>query len=211
MKSLLSVIIKNDTTMNTNHKKGHLTKSGPIDWDKLMGLVRKLEKDESYLLASYITLSMFSGFRVSDIRLIRYDQIIGQTKLAITETKTSKLRTIDLNDELVEKITKYYSLMGRTNPNGYILESSRSKGQSVNVSYLNKALKLLNVSYGLKHDNFTTHTLRRSFSLHVYNAYGRSEHSLVLLSKVLSHSSISITREYIGLEQEAITNVYLNL
>jgi integrase len=208
---LLSIIIKNDTIMSTNHKKGHLTKSGPMSWDKLMGLVRKLEKDEKYLLASYITLSQFSGFRVSDIRLIRYDQIVGQTKLSITETKTGKLRTIDLNDELVEKITKYYSLMGRTNPSGFILESSRSKGQSVNVSYLNKALKLLNMSYGLKHDNFTTHTLRRSFGKKIYETYGKSEHSLVLLSKVFSHSAISITREYIGLEQEAITNVYLNL
>lgn len=197
--------------MNGNHKKGQTTKSGPMDWDKLMGLVRKLEKDENYLLASYITLSMFLGLRVSDIRSIRYSQIIGQTKILITEKKTGKVRDIDLNPEVVEKITKYYAIMERANPDGFVLESSRSKGQSVQVSFLNKALKLANMSYGLKHSNFTTHTLRRSFGKKVYETYGKSEHSLVLLSKVFSHSSVSITREYIGLEKEAISNVYLSL
>jgi len=129
----------------------------------------------------------------------------------VTETKTGKTREIDLNEDLVERLTKYYHLMKRTNPNGFILEGTRSNGEPVQVSYLNKALKKLNLKYALKHPNFTTHTLRRSFSLRVYQSYGRSEHSLVLLSKVLSHSSISVTREYIGLEQEAISNVYLGL
>lgn len=197
--------------MRANHKKGHTTKSLPIDWDKLMGLVRSLEKDGNYLMAGYLTTGMFLGLRVSDLRLLKYSDIIGQSKLKVTEIKTGKLREIDLNNELVDKITRYFKLMRRTNPEGFILEGPRSGGRSIQVSYLNKALKKLNFSYGLKHENFTTHTIRRSFGKKVYESYGKSEHSLVLLSKVFSHSAISITREYIGIEQEAITNVYLNL
>lgn len=195
----------------SNHKKGHLTKSGPMDFNQLLGLVRELERDENYLMASYVSLAMFTGLRVSDVRMVRYNQIIGKTSFTITEQKTGKTREIDINPELQEKIEKYFRLMNRINLKGFILEGKRSNGESVKVSYLNKQLKKLNFKHCLKHPNFTTHTLRRSFGKAIYEKFGKSEHSLVLLSKVFSHSSIAITREYIGLEKEMIANVYLSL
>lgn len=203
--------IKTTIMRTSNHKKGHLTKSGPMTFDQLFGLVRNLERDGNYLMASYVTLSMFTGLRVSDVRTIRYCSIIGKNKFTVTEQKTGKTREIDVNPELEEKLTKYFHLLGRTNINGYVLEGARSNGEPVTVSYINKQLKKLNFQYALKHDNFTTHTMRRSFGKKVYETYGCSEHSLVLLSKIFSHSSVAITREYIGLQQEEITNVYLNL
>ncbi len=57
----------------------------------------------------------------------------------------------------------------------------------------------------------SSHTLRKSFARRVYENMNQSEDALVLLSEIFSHSSVSITRRYLGIRRETIANVYLSL
>ena len=47
--------------------------------------------------------------------------------------------------------------------------------------------------------------------MRVYEKYGQSENALITLSQIFNHSSIAMTRKYIGITQEKIKAVYLNL
>ena len=56
-------------------------------------------------------------------------------------------------------------------------------------------------------DPIGTHTLRKTFGYHAY----QQGTDVTLLQKVFNHSAPSITLRYIGITQDDIDNVYLNL
>lgn len=66
---------------------------------------------------------------------------------------------------------------------------------------LNAACKKLHLDI-----NIGTHSLRKTFGYHFYKKYK----DIILLQKILNHSTPSITLCYIGLEQEKIEEKYRN-
>ena len=84
-------------------------------------------------------------------------------------------------------------------------------GGSVTVSYVNKRLKFLFDKYNVLVKNPSSHTLRKTFGKRVYESDNKSERALIYLSEIFSHSSIVITRKYIGITQEQIADVYLSI
>lgn len=85
------------------------------------------------------------------------------------------------------------------------------KGEKVSIQYINRLLKKTFSDYGVKTQNASTHTLRKTFGKRVWEMDGKSERSLIYLSQIFNHSSVSITRRYIGIVEEDIRNIYLSL
>ena len=54
----------------------------------------------------------------------------------------------------------------------------------------------------------STHFMRKSFGRKVYSNNNESEHALVLLMDIFNHSSLQITKRYLGIRQEEIYDVY---
>ena len=71
-----------------------------------------------------------------------------------------------------------------------------------NLDFLNRAA----ISVGIK-EKIGSHTLRKTFAYFTYN----SGIDLSLIQKVLNHSAPSITLNYIGITQDQMDDVYLNL
>jgi len=57
----------------------------------------------------------------------------------------------------------------------------------------------------------SSHSLRKSFGRRVWENDGESERSLIYLSEIFNHSSIQMTRIYLGIRQEELNEVYLSL
>ena len=64
---------------------------------------------------------------------------------------------------------------------------------------------------GLIGIKYSTHSFRKSFGRRIWSNNSDSEKSLVLLSQIFNHSSIAITRRYLGIREEEVKNVYLSL
>ena len=47
-----------------------------LQWDEAMNLIRKLAKDGNYKMSLLIALGCFTGLRISDIRSLRWSQIL---------------------------------------------------------------------------------------------------------------------------------------
>jgi site-specific recombinase XerD len=60
-------------------------------------------------------------------------------------------------------------------------------------------------------NNISSHSLRKSFGNRVYVSNGKTDAILHLLSEMFNHSSVSITRKYLGIKQEQYDNIYLSL
>ena len=83
------------------------------------------------------------------------------------------------------------------------------KGTIFTVQRINIILKEVKKKYRLKIKNFSCHSLRKTFGRQVYNMNSEnSELALVKLMELFNHSSVAITKRYLGLRQEEILQTY---
>ncbi|MBQ2885186.1 MAG: tyrosine-type recombinase/integrase [Alphaproteobacteria bacterium] len=178
-----------------------------LDWQIAMNLIRRLAKDENYKMSLLIAIGCFTGLRISDILALRWKQILGVSEFTIIEKKTGKNRTIRLNPQLQKHISECYEHIKPIGINAPILVSQ--KGTVFSIQRINIILKEIKKKYQLKIKNFSCHSLRKTFGRQVYNMNGEnSELALIKLMELFNHSSVAITKRYLGLRQEEILETY---
>ena len=176
-------------------------------WSDAMNLIRKLAKDENYKMSLLVAIACFTGLRISDILSLRWFQILGVDEFSIIEKKTGKKRVIRLNPQLQKHIAECYKHIQPIGTAAPILVSQ--KGTIFSIQRINVILKEIKKKYRLKVKNFSCHSLRKTFGRQVYNMNSdNSELALVKLMELFNHSSVAITKRYLGLRQEEILETY---
>ena len=178
-----------------------------LQWDEAMNLIRKLAKDGNYKMSLFIALGCFTGLRISDIRALRWSQILHVSEFSVIEKKTGKKRTLRLNLQLQKHIAECYEQIQPIGMSAPILVSQ--KGTIFTIQRINVMLKEIKKKYRLHVGNFSCHSLRKTFGRQVYTMSGdNAELALVKLMELFNHSSIAITKRYLGLRQEEILQTY---
>ena len=176
-------------------------------WSDAMNLIRKLAKDGNYKMSLLIALGCFTGLRISDILALRWEQILSTEEFTIIEKKTGKKRVLRLNPQLQQHIRECYEQIQPIGLKAPILVSQ--KGTVFTIQRINVVLKEIKRKYRLKVKNFSCHSLRKTFGRQVYNMNSEnSELALVKLMELFNHSSLAITKRYLGLRQEEILETY---
>ena len=176
-------------------------------WSDAMNLIRKLSRDGNYKMSLLMAMGCFTGLRISDILALRWRQILNKDEFCITEIKTGKQRTIRLNPQLQQHIRDCYEHISPIGINAPILISQ--KGTVFTIQRINIILKEIREKYRLKIKNFSCHSLRKTFGRQVYNMNSdNAELALIKLMELFNHSSVSITKRYLGLRQEEILQTY---
>ena len=192
--------------------KGSKTTCSGLDWNVMLGLLSQLKKEQKYRDYLLISIGCHLGIRASDLLSLKWEDILGKDQLILKEKKTGKERLFSIHPRCIEGIEFVWKNQPRSK---HISISSNvfinKKGRRISVQYINRRLKILFSLYKIKTDNASTHTLRKTFGRRVYEMNDKSENSLILLSMVFSHSSLSITKRYLGITREEIQDVYLNL
>jgi integrase len=196
-------------------KKNQLTACSPLPWSQIIKLINDLKKNKNYRFALLIALGAYSGLRISDILKLRWTQIINSEILDLQEKKTGKIRRIYLNQNLQKIIGFVYKKMKDKNSDITALENyvflNRFKTKAISIQYVDRMLPVLLFQSGIKCENTGSHLLRKSFGKKIFENNGSSESSLILLSDLFNHSSIKITRKYIGLEAQQFQAAYMGL
>ena len=182
--------------------EGSITRSDYIDFDRCINVATKLMKDEKKnLFGLYILISINTGLRVSDVLNLKWSDVEGDT-LKLKEKKTNKFRSIQLNENVKSSLVKFEK------KNEFIFISQ--KGSIFSTQYMNQVLKEI-FKKERKNLNISTHSLRKSFGRRVYENNQESEKSLIYLSELFNHTSLSVTRKYLGIRQEELNDIYMNL
>lgn len=190
--------------MSRKHSK---TTADYLEWSDAMLLIKRLSDDGNYKMSLLISIGCFFGLRIGDILNLRWKQILDCDELTIIEGKTGKSRTIRINPQLREHIKECYEAILPLSTNSHILKSQ--KGTVFSIQRINVIFKEIKKRYRLKIRNFSCHSLRKTFGRQVYNMSGEnSELALVKLMEIFNHSSVAITKRYLGLRQEEIMEVY---
>lgn len=176
-------------------------------WSDAMNLIRKLARDDNYKMSLLVSIGCFSGLRISDILALRWSQLLDAEEFTITEKKTGKRRTIRMNTQLQKHLKDCYAHIAPISKNAPILVSQ--KGTVYSIQRINIILKELKKKYRLRIGNFSCHSLRKTFGRQVYNMNSdNAELALVKLMELFNHSSVTITKRYLGLRQEELLETY---
>lgn len=150
-------------------------------------------------IAAALQLEANLGIRIGDVLQLRLVDIVrdaGRYRLNITEEKTGKPRTFTVPAEIYAWLRLYADANG-------IAKDQRLF--SLTVRAVQKHLKV--VCDYLELENVSTHSFRKFFATDVYRATGND---LVLVQKLLQHSSPAITRRYIGISEETVEQALQN-
>lgn len=163
--------------------------------------LKLLNEPKKQKLGLYILTAIYTGLRTGDIQRLTWNHF-NEESFTIIEEKTGKARKIKVNDTLRKAINKTRS------GSGLIFISQKKSVYTTQA--LNRMLK--NTFKQLaKKENISTHSLRKTFGRRVYDTFGQSEDALIKLSKTFGHSSVGLTRVYLGIKQEEIDEIYMSI
>lgn len=142
-------------------------------------------------VAAILTAEANLGMRVGDILRLHMADFVkdgGRYRLNITEEKTGKQRRFTVPDEVYGFLRQYAD--EHKIPNTDLLFP-------VCAYAVQKHLKKC-CDY-LGYENISTHSFRKWYATSIYNDNG---HDIVLVQRLLQHSSPMVTRRYIGVSDE---------
>ena len=178
-----------------------------IPWDSAINVVHRLYKDNNYVMSLFVACGIFTGLRVTDLRALRWNQLLDGGILTVVEHKTKKERQIKLNPDFVEHVRLCYDAMGIKNSNEHCFLSQ--KKTVISIQWFNRLLKDVKKKYKLPCKNISCHALRKTMGRAIFEkSEENSEMALIKLSEVFGHSNTQITRRYLGLKTEEILSAY---
>ena len=187
--------------------KNSYTTSDYLHWDSATTLVRKLYRDRNYRISLLIGCGIFFGLRISDLLRLDWNMLLNkEAKFVMIEKKTGKRREVKINREFQKHIRDCYEALHIEDMDEPCFLST--KGKPYSIQWINLVFKELKDLYNLKIDHFSTHSLRKTFGRKVFESSDNAELALVKLMELFNHSSVSITKRYLGLKQEEILQTY---
>ena len=169
--------------------------------------INDIEKIKSYLLKinkrdfMIFLIGINTGLRVSDILKLNVKDVYNKTYIEIQEQKTNKLKKFPLNKILQKSLNEYVKTLNYEQKPLFIGKKGYRLNRSTVYRFIKKACNdcKINVHVG-------THTMRKTFGYHHYKKFN----NVVLLQKILNHSTPFITLTYIGISQDEIDYTYIN-
>ena len=150
-------------------------------------------------IATALVLEGNLGLRISDILKLRLCDIVRdgeRYRLEIVEQKTSKHRIFTVPLVLYQYIENYClrNNIERTEIIFPITERMIQKQLRIVCDYLG-------------YEGISTHSFRKWYATEIYNSNG---YDIVLVQRLLQHSSASTTQRYIGIEPQRIEQAIEN-
>ena len=190
--------------------QGQKTTTTSMNWDDFKSLILKLERDQNYKYCLLISIGVFTGLRISDLLQLTFNQFENEY-LIIVEQKTKKTRKIKINPDLKLIIDRIRHKMKVTNLDQFIF-INRYGIKPIDKSWVNVNLKKIFKHYGIQTEgNISSHLFRKTLGNRVLKLNNYSNESIVLLMELFGHSSMAITKKYLGLREREVMSVYDSL
>lgn len=158
------------------------------------------------------------GVRASDLRLLTWDFFFEQTdngtmrfrdEYSLRPKKTSKHNKyvhLKFNDAVKRVIQWYIGMYPIHNLNDYVFVS-RQGDDAISVETMRRVIKGTAKEAGIR-QNIGTHSLRKSFCRRLYDNARDKSKALVVLQKILNHSSSLTTLNYIGITNDDMDDAF---
>lgn len=161
-----------------------------------------------------IIIGLNTALRISDILNLTYDDIYQdgnvQEHITVREQKTGKENRILLNKEVRHTLKKYHEVLICTkmhqNGNPYLFPSPRNSYAPLSRSQAYRMIISAAEAAGIE-GKISCHSLRKTFGYHAW----KQGCDPVVIMVIFNHSSISITKRYLCIEQDDKDAVYRSI
>lgn len=153
-------------------------------------------KEKNPAIATALQIEANTGLRIGDVLSLRRGDIVkdgDRYRYDIKEHKTHKPRRFTVPDAVYLMIEAFCK------------DNDIEYGEKIfKFGVRNVQKRLFAIADFLDYRNIGTHSFRKYFAT---KAYKNSGNDIELVSRLLQHSNSSITRRYIGIEDERTENV----
>ena len=178
--------------------------------------IRKLEDIEAIkqLLESkprdflLFVMGINNGLRVGDILQLKagpFRNVKEGDTVPVKEQKTGKPQEIVINKPLKKALVSYFNQI-QPDDEDYLFKSRKGENKPITVSNANMLVKKWTRAINLK-GNYGTHSLRKTFGYILRRKYGVGWE---ILAKRFNHSSPSVTRAYLGIQDDEVKNILVS-
>lgn len=153
-------------------------------------------------------MAINSGLRVQDILALRVLSVKTSNtgdRVCLKEKKTGKENVFIVNKEIKSALDEYFATV-ETKDNDYLFKSRKGQNSPLTTYAVTKMVQRWCDEIGLK-INAGAHTLRKTWC---YQQRTYFKVSWALLASRMQHSSPSITRRYLGIQEEEVEDILLN-
>lgn len=178
-----------------------------MEWDTMLSVIRKLYRDGDYRMSLLIGCGAFFGLRISDLLTLTWSMLLNDETFTIYEKKTNKRRQVKINSAFQKHILACFKSLGIENENEKCFLSRKKTVYS--TQRVNILFKEIKKKYNLKIENFSTHSMRKTFGRKIYESSGNdAPMALMRLQTLFNHASPAITKRYLGITEKEIQNSY---
>ena len=166
------------------------------------------EKKKEHRNHVLVRIGVYTALRIGDILNLRISDVFDfndrkvKNTVTLTEQKTGKRKTVVLHKD-VKRILKIF-LCDVTKDAPLIL--NQRTGKAISREQAHRIISNAAKEIGIPH-RVSCHSLRKTFG---YLAWRRGE-PLSVITKIYNHASYKITELYLGIQQDDINAVYLNM
>ncbi|MPQ27446.1 site-specific integrase [Bacillus paralicheniformis] len=164
------------------------------DIERMKIILRKQSERNRFLFVFGIN----SALRISDMLPLKVKDVRDKDYVFATERKTKKRRAVLIDDPLKKEINEYIKDMS---DDDYLFKSSR---RNKLISRIQAYRIIRDAAKELGLQNIGTHTMRKTFGYHFY----QRTKDIAELKEILNHSSESITKKYIDLNDDTRRSAY---
>jgi integrase len=165
----------------------------------------KLGQIRNYVL---IVMGVHTALRISDLLRLKWDDVYdfnnSRLRLSITvsEKKTGKGKTIALNASILAALNLYAKA---ASPGAFLIINKRT-GKAISRIQAYRIIR--GASEALRYQNrVSCHSLRKTFGYHAW----KGGVSPAVIMEIYNHSSLAVTRRYLGVTQDDKNCAYLQL
>jgi site-specific recombinase XerD len=182
---------------------------GPLRDKKQIEIIKIYLKSKNIRDNLLFILGINTNLRISDLLKLKLEDVWTGKKcneyITLKENKTGKLKKIMINESIDKAIREYVKEI-KPHMDDFLFKSRNSSNKSISRQQACNILRNAGDYCGIE-ESISPHTLRKTWG---YWAW-KSGISLVLIMEAFNHSSISITKRYLGILQDDLDNVYINL
>ncbi|MCL2085017.1 MAG: tyrosine-type recombinase/integrase [Oscillospiraceae bacterium] len=156
-----------------------------------------------------IVLGVHTALRISDLLRLRWEDVYDfensrvRASFDIVEKKTRKTKTVALNKAAVRALAL---LAVHTARGGRLLIENPKTGKAISRIQAYRLIRAAAEALRLQ-NRVSCHSLRKTFGYHAW----KSGVSPAVIMEIYNHSSLAVTRRYLGVTQDDKNAVYLGL
>lgn len=188
----------------------------PLKWDQEFLLLlarmdgeihrekRANRKETMIRYQTVIAAGGYLGLRGKEFLHLSWDDIIGKTETKLFQFKTKSKRKVYFAPSFIKIVERNFNMIDPENMHHVILHKKDSPTVPITTNQFNQYFKRRMDAAEIQTVQPSSHTLRKTFVLHLWEELGSNEMATALTAKAMNYSSREQVLDYIGVNAKAI-------